>query len=254
MRREKIFPGQSNSTKSASSLSHFQCARVCGGSWREVWRAYALRRSKSLPGGSDCLRVQTLVTMSRRAPGSFDPDDKYAKANSQNGNRSHATPPPNKSRPISDPHRFASQVASPAQAQGTDNNDIAARVRSKLDAAAASLNDDQPSGSDLVKGSLDRLAFASTVNNVASAFGSVGNDALDEVGTLASKATEQVALFHASQYAAKWMPVDSKLGMKPTYVKVHVQSAEVSISNSPHSASLIAHTRIRRDYYLCPLP
>ena len=28
----------------------------------------------------------------------------------------------------------------------------------------------------------------------------------------------------------------------------------VRISQSPHTASLIAHTRTRRDYYLCPLP
>lgn len=59
-----------------------------------------------------------------------------------------------------------------------------------------------------------------------SAFGSIGTDALDEVGSLASKATETVALFQAAQYAAKWMPVDTKLSMKPTYIKVPVQTVE----------------------------
>ena len=157
--------------------------------------------------------------MSRR----FDDDDKYSKAKSQNI-RSHATPPPQKSRPDVPPPRFASQTSSPAQS--LEASEMAQRVRSKLDAVASSLDSDEPSTNDLVKGSLDRLAFASTVNNVTQAFGSVGNDALDEVGSLAHKATEQVALFNAAQYAAKWMPVDTKLTMKPTYVKVAVQSAE----------------------------
>ena len=58
------------------------------------------------------------------------------------------------------------------------------------------------------------------------AFGSVGHDALDEVGSLANKATETVALFQAAQYASKWMPIDTHLTMKPTYVKVAAQSAE----------------------------
>jgi len=31
-----------------------------------------------------------------------------------------------------------------------------------------------------------------------------------------------------------------------------LSTREVSISHPPHSASLIAHTRTRRDYYLCP--
>ena len=104
---------------------------------------------------------------------------------------------------------------------------MAARVRSKLDAVADRLHsDERESSADLVKGSLDRLAFANTVSQVTDAFGSVGHDALDEVGSLASKATETVALFQAAQYAAKWMPIDTHLTMKPTYVKVAAQSAE----------------------------
>lgn len=46
------------------------------------------------------------------------------------------------------------------------------------------------------------------------------------VGSLANKATETVAIFQAAQYAAKWMPIDTKLSMKPTYIKVPVQTVE----------------------------
>jgi hypothetical protein len=164
--------------------------------------------------------------MSRRPGGSFDPDDKYSKAKAQNV-RSHATPPPVKSRGgvQGDVPRFASQHSSPAQS--AESSEMAARVRSKLDAVSDRLHsDERESSADLVKGSLDRLAFASQVSQVTDAFGSVGHDALDEVGSLASKATETVALFQAAQYAAKWMPIDTHLTMKPTYVKVAAQSAE----------------------------
>ena len=166
--------------------------------------------------------------MSRRPGGAFDPDDKYSKAKAQNV-RSHATPPPVKSRGgvQGDVPRFASQQSSPAQSAET--SEMAARVRSKLDAVADRLHGDEPhreSSADLVKGSLDRLAFASQVTHVTDALGSVGHDALDEVGSLASKATETVALFQAAQYASKWMPIDTHLTMKPTYVKVAAQSAE----------------------------
>ena len=164
--------------------------------------------------------------MSRRPGVAFDPDDKYSKAKAQNV-RSHATPPPVKSRGgvQGDVPRFASQQSSPAQS--AESSEMAARVRSKLDAVADRLHgDERESSADLVKGSLDRLAFASQVNQVTDAFGSVGHDALDEVGSLASKATETVALFQAAQYASKWMPVDTHLTMKPTYVKVAAQSAE----------------------------
>ena len=164
--------------------------------------------------------------MSRRPGGAFDPDDKYSKAKAQNV-RSHATPPPVKSRGgvQGDVPRFASQQSSPAQS--AESSEMAARVRSKLDAVADRLHgDERESSADLVKGSLDRLAFASQVSQVTDAFGSVGHDALDEVGSLANKATETVALFQAAQYASKWMPIDTHLTMKPTYVKVAAQSAE----------------------------
>ena len=71
-----------------------------------------------------------------------------------------------------------------------------------------------------MKESLDRLNFASQVSNVQSAFGATWKDAADEAGSYASKATETVAIFQAAQYAAKWMPIDTKLSMKPTYIKV----------------------------------
>lgn len=164
--------------------------------------------------------------MSRRPGGAFDPDDKYSKAKAQNV-RSHATPPPVKSRGgvQGDVPRFASQQSSPAQS--AESSEMAARVRSKLDAVADRLHgDERETSADLVKGSLDRLAFASQVSQVTDAFGSVGHDALDEVGSLANKATETVALFQAAQYASKWMPIDTHLTMKPTYVKVAAQSAE----------------------------
>lgn len=102
-----------------------------------------------------------------------------------------------------------------------------AKVRAKLDFVNSKLdNDGEDAEAEKVKGSLDRLAFASQVSNVQSAFGSLGHDALDEVGSLAHKAQETVALFQASQYASKWMPIDTKLSMKPTYVKVPVQTVE----------------------------
>ena len=70
--------------------------------------------------------------MSRRPGGAFDPDDKYSKAKAQNV-RSHATPPPVKSRGgvQGDVPRFASQQSSPAQS--AESSEMAARVRSGRD-------------------------------------------------------------------------------------------------------------------------
>jgi hypothetical protein len=104
---------------------------------------------------------------------------------------------------------------------------MAARVRAKLDFVNSKVSHEgEDEEAFKVKDSLDRLAFASQVSNVQSAFGSIGTDALDEVGSLANKATETVAIFQAAQYAAKWMPIDTKLSMKPTYIKVPVQTVE----------------------------
>ena len=73
---------------------------------------------------------------------------------------------------------------------------------------------------------MDRLAFHAQVKGVSEAFGALGHDAAEDVGSLAHKAAELTAQFQASQYAAKWMPVETLLTMKPTYVKVPAQSVE----------------------------
>ena len=125
-------------------------------------------------------------------------------------------------------------------------------MRSKLDFVSERLDrDEHESADELVKHSLDRLAFASQVSNVQSAFGAVGHDALDEMGSLANKATETVATFHASQYAAKWMPVDTHLTMKPTYVKVPVQSLErIKFFENERLAEIVANNAEDRETIL----
>ena len=177
--------------------------------------------------------------MSRRPGGAFDPDDKYSKAKAQNV-RSHATPPPVKSRGGVRERRSPLRVAAvlPRAVRGVERDGGARAL--ELDAVADRLHgDERESSADLVKGSLDRLAFASQVSQVTDAFGSVGHDALDEVGSLANKATETVALFQAAQYASKWMPIDTHLTMKPTYVKVAAQSAErIKWYETPPSRSI----------------
>jgi hypothetical protein len=121
--------------------------------------------------------------------------------------------------------------SSPAQFGGFGGDDdadaLAAKVRAKLDFVSTRAGvDDEETEAERVKASLDRLAFASQVKGVRSAFGSAINDAASEIDGLASKAEETVASFQAMQYAAKWMPVDTRLSMKPTYVKVPVQAVE----------------------------
>ena len=110
---------------------------------------------------------------------------------------------------------------------GDDADALAAKVRAKLDFVSTRASfDDEETEAERVKASLDRLAFASQVKGVQSAFGAAINDAADEIDGLAHKAEETVAAFQAMQYAAKWMPVDTRLSMKPTYVKVPVQAVE----------------------------
>ena len=110
---------------------------------------------------------------------------------------------------------------------GDDADALAAKVRAKLDLVSTRASfDDEETEAERVKASLDRLAFASQVKGVQSAFGAAINDAADEIDGLAHKAEETVAAFQAMQYAAKWMPVDTRLSMKPTYVKVPVQAVE----------------------------
>ena len=110
---------------------------------------------------------------------------------------------------------------------GDDADALAAKVRAKLDFVSTRASfDETETEAERVKASLDRLAFASQVKGVRSAFGAAINDAADEIDGLAHKAEETVAAFQAMQYAAKWMPVDTRLSMKPTYVKVPVQAVE----------------------------
>lgn len=76
--------------------------------------------------------------------------------------------------------------SSPAQhgyGGGSGDPAMAARVRAKLDFVSTKVNHEgEEEEAEKVKGSLDRLAFASQVSNVQNAFGSIGHDALDEVG------------------------------------------------------------------------
>ena len=98
-----------------------------------------------------------------------------------------------------------------------DADALAAKVRAKLDFVATKANfESAEEEAERVKASLDRLAFASNVSNVQSAFGAMGKDLSEEADALASKATETVALFQAAQYAAKWMPIEGMRSMKPT--------------------------------------
>ena len=172
-----------------------------------------------------------------------DDDDKYNKA--KRGGRpaafSAAKAPhsargaggPGSSRgPASSSRSSRDATSSPAVfggfgGNGDDADALAAKVRAKLDFVSTRASfDDEETEAERVKASLDRLAFASQVKGVRSAFGAAINDAADEIDGLAHKAEETVAAFQAMQYAAKWMPVDTRLSMKPTYVKVPVQAVE----------------------------
>jgi len=90
------------------------------------------------------------------------------------------------------------------------------------DGTASRLNFDD----DAVRGALDRLAFANSLNQVADALGEVMQDASEEVGSYASAAKETLMRFQAAQHAAQWNPIESGLTMRPTYVKVPVSSVE----------------------------
>ena len=78
-----------------------------------------------------------------------------------------------------------------------------------------------------VHNALDRLSFATQkCISDAAAFGQALTDAKEEVGEYALKAAESVARFQATQYAAKWMPLETNVNLKPTYVKVPVSTVE----------------------------
>ena len=114
--------------------------------------------------------------------------------------------------------RSASARATPSarpRAGGGWDDDDARDARSRL-------NFDD----DAVRGALDRLAFANSLNQVADALGEVMHDASEEVGSYASAAKETLMRFQAAQHAAQWNPIESGLTMRPTYVKVPVSSVE----------------------------
>ena len=77
-----------------------------------------------------------------------------------------------------------------------------------------------------VRVALDRLAFSNAVNQVTGAFSEALDDASEEIGTYASKASEALARFQAAQHASQWNPIESGVSMRPTYVKVPVQTVD----------------------------
>ena len=101
------------------------------------------------------------------------------------------------------------------------------RLAAKLDFLSARVNfDGEEETQTKVHNALDRLSFATQVHHTADAFGQALTDAKEEVGEYALKAAESMARFQATQYAAKWMPLETNVNLKPTYVKVPVSTVE----------------------------
>ena len=137
----------------------------------------------------------------------------------------HATP--DAKRPKS--AVFGAKKATTKSAQSSPQNAEfdSNRLAAKLDFLSAKVNfDGEEETQTKVHNALDRLSFATQVHNTADAFGQALTDAKEEVGEYASKATESLARFQAAQYAAKWMPVETNVNLKPTYVKVPVSTVE----------------------------
>ena len=125
-----------------------------------------------------------------------------------------------------------SQNSSPMQGKrgnddGTRDSFNAGRLQAKLDFLSAKVNFDGEEAAQVkVHNALDRLALAGQIHNTVDAFGEAVRDMKEEVGEYASKAAESLARFQATQYAAKWMPIETNVNLKPTYVKVPVQTVE----------------------------
>ena len=161
-----------------------------------------------------------------------DADDKYTKHKKKDKTRKplpvpkfahHATPDAKRSSSIGGAKPTKSAQSSPHQGGEFDSNRLAA----KLDFLSAKVNfDGEEETQTKVHNALDRLSFATQVHNTADAFGQALTDAKEEVGEYASKATESLARFQAAQYAAKWMPLETNVNLKPTYVKVPVSTVE----------------------------
>ena len=175
-----------------------------------------------------------------------DADDKYTKHTKKtkgNATRKHPLPVPKFAHHHATPDaKRSSSIGGPATKPTTksaqssphhhhhhqgggefDSNRLAA----KLDFLSAKVNfDGEEETQTKVHNALDRLSFATQVHNTADAFGQALTDAKEEVGEYASKAAESLARFQAAQYAAKWMPLETNVNLKPTYVKVPVSTVE----------------------------
>ena len=173
-----------------------------------------------------------------------DADDKYTKHKKKtkgNATRKHPLPVPKFAHHATPDAKRSSSIGGPATKPTTksaqssphhhhhqgggefDSNRLAA----KLDFLSAKVNfDGEEETQTKVHNALDRLSFATQVHNTADAFGQALTDAKEEVGEYASKAAESLARFQAAQYAAKWMPLETNVNLKPTYVKVPVSTVE----------------------------
>ena len=169
-------------------------------------------------------------------------DDKYNKrANANNARKplprpKFQTPDPKRENEYAKARdvylQSKSQNSSPIQGKrgnddGTRDSFNAGRLQAKLDFLSAKVNFDGEEAAQVkVHNALDRLALAGQIHNTVDAFGEAVRDMKEEVGEYASKAAESLARFQATQYAAKWMPIETNVNLKPTYVKVPVQTVE----------------------------
>lgn len=169
--------------------------------------------------------------------GDDDDDDKYAKASRVGGPR-RASVEGFTSPPASTQRRSRRR---PEDDQDDDFDDDlydgnAAARRASVSAHAtptsytrSRFNDayeEEDDADDRVRGALDRLAFSNAMNQVTDAFGAVLDDATEEATQYANKASEALARFQASQYASQYLPIESAVSMRPTYVKVPAQTVE----------------------------
>ena len=164
-----------------------------------------------------------------------DDDDKYAKASRVGGPRRASvegfTSPPastqrrSRRRPEDDQDDFDDDLydanAAARRASVSAHATPTSYTRSRFNEAY-----EEDDADDRVRGALDRLAFSNAMNQVTDAFGAVLDDATEEATQYANKASEALARFQASQYASQYLPIESAVSMRPTYVKVPAQTVE----------------------------
>jgi len=164
-----------------------------------------------------------------------DDDDKYAKASRVGGPRRASvegfTSPPastqrrSRRRPEDDQDDFDDDLydgnAAARRASVSAHATPTSHTRSRFNEAY-----EEDDADDRVRGALDRLAFSNAMNQVTDAFGAVLDDATEEATQYANKASEALARFQASQYASQYLPIESAVSMRPTYVKVPAQTVE----------------------------